>query len=90
MQHGDCNTETWRNVKKIGCLLGNSEDIIRSKQLAKSSMKKLQAVWLRRDHISEEKWLKLFNCLVLSILLYHCSIWGLAKKNEKMLDSLHR
>ena len=55
MQHGDCNTETWRNVKKIGCLLGNSEDIIRSKQLAKSSMKKLQAVWLRRDHISEEK-----------------------------------
>ena len=90
MQRGDCNTETWRNVKKIGCLLGNSEDIIRRKQLAKSSMKKLQAVWLRRDHISKEKRLKLFNYLVLSILLYNCSTWGLTKEDENMLDSFHQ
>ena len=51
LQRGDCNTETWRNVKKVGSLLGDSEDIIRRKELAISSMNKLQAVWIRREHI---------------------------------------
>ena len=73
LQHGDRNTKTWRNVKKVGSLLGNSEDIIRRKQLAISSMNKLQAVWIRRDYISEEKGLRLYNCLLLLILLYNYS-----------------
>ena len=46
LQRGDLNggTEERRNVKKVGSLLGYSEDIIRRKQLAISSMKKLRAV----------------------------------------------
>ena len=51
LQCRNWNTETWRNVKKVGFLLGDSEDIIQRKQLAMSSMNKFQVVWIRRDHI---------------------------------------
>ena len=84
-QRGDRNSEIWRYVKKVGSLLGDSEDIIRRKQLAISSMNKLQAVWIRRDHISEETRLRLYNYLVVLVLLYNCSTWGLTKKDENML-----
>ena len=84
-QRGDRNSEIWRYVKKVGSLLGDSEDIIRRKQLAISSMNKLQAVWIRRDHISEETRLRLYNYLVVLVPLYNCSTWGLTKKDENML-----
>ena len=74
----------------MGSLLGDSEDIIRSKQLAISSMSKLEIAWIRKDHITEEEWLRLYNCLVRPVLLYNCSIWRLTKKDENMLDLLHR
>ena len=89
LQRGERNTETWRNVKKVGYLLGDSKDIIRRKQLAISSLNKLQAVWIRRDYMSEKKRLRLYNCLVLPVLFYNCSTWELTKKDENMLDSFH-
>ena len=85
-------TSQQRNMEErnVGSLLGNSQDIIQRKQLAISSVNKLQAVWIRRNHIAEEKWPRLYNCLVLTILLYNCSTWGLTKKDENMLDLFHR
>ena len=87
---GDRNTETWRSVKKVGSLLEDSEDIIRRKQLALASMNKLERVWIKRDHVSELKRLRMYNSLVLPALLYNCATWGLSKKEEKILDSFHR
>ena len=75
LQSGDRKTKTWKNVKKVGSLLGNSEDIIRRKHLAISSMNKLQATWIKKDHVSEEKRLRLYNCLVLPVLFYNCLTW---------------
>ena len=86
----DRNDETWRHVKKVGSLLGDSEDMIRRKQLAMASMNRLQSVWLRKDHISEAKRLRLYNCLIFPILLYNCSTWGISKKDEESLDAFHR
>ena len=82
LQRGDRNTETWRNFKKVGSLLGSSEDIIRRKQLTISSMNKLQAVWTRRNHISEEKRLRLYNCLVLPVPLYNFQYGDLPRKTK--------
>ena len=45
MERGNRNTESWRNIKKVGSLLGDSEDIIRRKQLAITSMNSLQKVF---------------------------------------------
>ena len=53
-------------------------------------MNKFQAVWIRRDQISEEKRLRLYKCLILPVVLYNCSTWELTKKDKNMLDSFHR
>ena len=57
---GGRNTETWRIVKKW---IRDAEDIIR-KQLAIAGMNDLQTVWIRKDHISELRRLKLNKALV--------------------------
>ena len=90
LHRGNCTTQTQKNVKKESSLLGDSEDIIPRKQLAISSMNKIQAVWIRRDHIGEEKRLRLYNCLVLPVLLYNFSTWRLNKKDENTIDLFHR
>ena len=58
---GGRNTETWRIVKKW---IRDAEDIIRRKQLAIAGMNDLQTVWIRKDHISGLRCLRLNKALV--------------------------
>ena len=90
IERGDRNTEMWRHVKKLGSLLGDSEDIARRKQLAIAGMNDLSKIWLRRDHIHESVRLELYNALVKPILTYNCGTWGLTQKDEESLNSFHR
>ena len=48
---GERNTEQWMTVKKLGSLLGDTEDIQRRKQLSIASMNRLNHIWIRKDHI---------------------------------------
>ena len=41
--------EKWRQVKKLGSLLGDREDIARRKQLSNVSMHKFTEIWSRRS-----------------------------------------
>ena len=83
--------ETWRTVKKLGSLLGDSEDISNRKKLASVALIKTKRVWFNKyKSISLKKKIKLYNLLVKSILLYNCSTWGLTKNDEKALNSFHR
>ena len=86
---GDRNTEQWRTVKKLGSLLGDTEDITRRKQLATVAMNDLNNIWIRTNH-NEKLRLKLYNSLVKPVLLYNSSTWGLTKKDEDELNSFHR
>ena len=79
-----------KKKKKVGSLLGDAEDIIRRKQLAIANMNNLNKVWIRRDHISESRRLKLYKPLVKPVLTYNCATWGLTKKDEENLDTFHR
>ncbi|MEE8289617.1 MAG: reverse transcriptase domain-containing protein [Nitrosomonadaceae bacterium] len=91
LKRGNRDNEIWRQSKKVGSLLGDIEDICRRKQLAISALKSMQKVWLQKyKRISLQTRLKLFEALVLSILLYNCSCWGLRKVDEDQLDSFHR
>ena len=87
---GDRNTERWRTVKKLGSLLGDTEDIQRRKQLSIASMNRLNNIWIRNDHISEQLCLKLYKTLVKPVLLYINSTWGMTQKETKDLDAFHR
>ena len=51
-------------------------------------MNKLQAVWIRKK--AWKKRPRLYHCLVLPVLIYNCSAWGLTKKDKNMVDSFHR
>ena len=44
--------EKWRTVKKLGSLLGDSEDVIRRKQLSYTAMNKIKPMWKGRKKVS--------------------------------------
>ena len=59
-ERGDRNTEKWRtHIKTIISFIGESEDVMRRKQLAIVSMEKLGKILIKGDRISEKKRLKL-------------------------------
>ena len=86
----DKNAEVWRHTKKLGSLLGDSEDIARRKQLSIVALNNLNNIWIRKDKIRETLRIKLYNALVKPVLIYNCSTWGLTNKDEQQLDTFHR
>ena len=83
-------TDDWKNVRKLGNLINENEDIKRRKILATSAFNKLSTVWQRNHIINEGKRIRLYEALILPIILYNCGTWGLTKKNLDSLDSFHR
>ena len=83
-------TEEWRNTKKLGSLIGVSEDVKRRKQLATAALIKLNHLWLRKDKIKQSLRLKLYKSLIKPILIYNSGTWSLTKKEENELDAFHR
>ena len=77
-------------MKKLGSLLGDSEDIAHRKQLAIGGMNQLAEVWIRKDHIRKLLRLDLFYILVKPILTYNCGTWAMTKSKEDSIDAFHR
>ena len=47
----DRNENSWKNTKKVGNLIGDTEDVQRRKQLSTAALAKLQRVWVRGDKL---------------------------------------
>ena len=77
-------------MKKLGSLLGVSEDIARRKQLSIVGMNKLQSVWIRKDHIRLSKRLALYRQLVKPLLVYNCGCWAMRKQDTESINAFHR
>ncbi|GFR72738.1 endonuclease-reverse transcriptase [Elysia marginata] len=82
--------EDWKKVKKVGSLLGDTEDIERRKQLSNLALQKLSSIWIRNDKVKQVTRLNLYRALVKSILLYNCGTWSLTKQEEHKLNTFHR
>ena len=82
--------EKWRSAKKVGSLLGDSEDVISRKQLASAAMTNMEKIWVRKNKININKRIKLYNSLVKPVLTYNSSTWGLTRSELDSLDSFHR
>ena len=76
-------------VKKLGSLLGDTEEVIRRKQLASAAMSKMYKVWIRGRKVHIKKRLKLYNTLK-PILTYNSCTWGLTKTETESLNAFHR
>ena len=90
LKRGNRNDETWRSTKKLGSLLGDHEDILQRKQLAITSLRNLNEIWIRKNRIRPEIRVKLYKTIVKPVLLYNSQTWGLTKSDENNLDSFHR
>ena len=91
LQRGKWNEEKWRNVLKLGSLLGDAEDIARRKQLTIAAMKKLETVWFSNySKIGMERRIHLFEAIVITVLTYNSQCWGLRKKDIDELNTFHR
>ena len=84
------NEERWRNVKKVGSLIGDEEDINRRKQLATVAMHKIQAMWTSKDKIKLKTKMKVYRALVKSVLIYNCGTWGVPSNIEEKINTFHR
>ncbi|GFS24703.1 hypothetical protein ElyMa_003422400 [Elysia marginata] len=63
--------EDWKKVKKVGSLLGDTENVERRKQLSNLALQKLSSIWIRNDKVKQVTRLNLHRALVKSILLYN-------------------
>ena len=78
IKRGERLEEFWRKSKKLGSFLGDEEDILRRKTLARNALREIENVWVRKTKISLRKRLHLYNSLVKPILLYNCETWALS------------
>ncbi len=83
--------EAWRNTKKLGTLLGDSEEMRRRKQLAAASFKNLSCLWTgKRNKLSLERKLKLYNAYIIPVLTYNTCTWALTEKELEELEAFRR
>ena len=50
IERGNNDTELWRNIKKLGSLLGDKEDTNRRKHFSITSMNKYETLWIKKEH----------------------------------------
>ncbi|GMF39143.1 unnamed protein product [Phytophthora fragariaefolia] len=82
--------ESRRNTRKLGSLLGDTEDLSRRKNLATAALHRMWKIWLRPSKTSEATRLRLYNSYVLPILLYSSGNWALTQTDLLGLESFHR
>ena len=82
--------EDWRLTKKVGSLLGDTEDIERRKALSNVALNKLFNIWIRKDKIKLKTRIRLYKTLVKSVLIYNCGTWGVTQAEEERLNAFHR
>ena len=88
--HISDSTTEWRRSKQLGSLLGEEEDLSRRMDQASTSYGRMYSLWIRRQLVSEETRLRLYNAIVLPTLLYNCETWRLTKAALKKLNAFHR
>jgi hypothetical protein len=84
--------EKWRMTKKLGTLLGETEEMHRRKQLAAEAFKKLWQIWSKskQNKIGLPKRLTLYKAYILPILTYNSCTWALTATELEELEAFHR
>ena len=85
--------EEWRNEILLGTKLGSEEDISNRISKANTAFRSYNNIWRqgpKRAQISEERKLKLYESLVVSVLLYNCCCWSAPKHVLESVDVTQR
>lgn len=84
------NATDWKQVKKLGSLLGEEEDVERRMQLATIQFKALEKMWSRASFIKLKTRMHTYVALVQSVLIYNAGTWGLRQDVLNKIDVFHR
>ena len=79
----------WRETKKLGSLLGDTEDMENRIKLSWAAMSQMKKLW-KGKKVSTKRKIKLYKSLVKPILTYNFGTWGLTKAEEETLNRVHR
>ena len=89
--HSDMNVDqAWRDMRKLGSLLGVEEDVNKRIKLATVSYNKLLALWKHPSLVSVNVRLLSYKAIVESVLLYNCGTWSLSEALAEKLDCFQR
>jgi hypothetical protein len=90
-RHEKKEDEDWRSTKKLGTLLGDSEEMTRRKQLAAASFKNLTRLWTgKRNKLSLERKLRLYDAYITPVLTYNACTWALTEAELNELEAFRR
>ena len=82
--------EDWRSNKSLGSLLCSEKDIERRRQLGNVAFANYQKCWLKGAKIPLSTKIKLYDALVVSVMLYNSNSWSAPTNVIEKLDITHR
>ena len=82
--------EPWRTSVSLGSKLCTKEDINRRCTLADVAFQSYKKIWENGHRIDLTTRLKLYEALVVSVLLYNCNSWAAPKNVIEKVDICHR
>ena len=83
------DSKAWCEVKKLGSLLGQEEDLKRRIQLAATQFGKCSKLWNTKG-ITLQTRMRLYNAYVIPVLMYNAGTWALTSAQSNKLDAFHR
>nr|CCA28178.1 hypothetical protein PITG_00382 [Albugo laibachii Nc14] len=82
--------KSWCNVRKLGSLLGESEDVQQRKSYATAAFRRFWKLWLHPHLLQKNLRVRLYNVYVLPILIYNCGTCDLTDRDISNLEVYHR
>ena len=84
------NREPWRSSISLGSKLCDKEDIQRRCTLGNVAFQDYKKVWEQGQRICLSTRLKIYESLVVSVMLYNCNSWAVPKNYMDKIDICHR
>ena len=84
------NREPWRSSISLGSKLCDKEDIQRRCTLGNVAFQEYKKVWEQGKRIPLSTRLKIYESLVVSVMLYNCNSWAVPKAYMDKIDICHR
>ena len=81
------DNEPWRKSKLLGSFMCSLHDIERRCISGNIAFNNYKNVWLRGKKISTSRLVKVYEAMVVSVIMYNCSSWAV-KDNSKALKKL--
>jgi hypothetical protein len=86
----DNKLKEWKHSKKLGTILGETEELEARMNKATQKLYECKALWKKKHGMSEMLKIRLFKVFIQSVLLYNCGTWALTRENLEKLERFQR